>query len=474
MRPLPPLAAILLALAGPVEAQAPVDLRGPAGAPAPPGTPFRPTGLPDRLLLVPGADPSRDMAVSFRTDAAQAETLVELIELKPAPNFGLAARRVAGASTATISENGPARHHQARLSGLAPATRYAWRAKGSAGWSEWHQFMTAAAPATPSRPFRFLYLGDLQNDILSLGSLAVRRALLQGGDPVLIVHAGDLVNGRETKVTDDEWGEWAAAFGWALAAIPQLAAAGNHEYMDRRAPDGRETRVLGGHWPLMFPVPANGAPGTEPTTYAVDWQGVRFLVLDGTSALDLGTLDAQTAWLEAQLRRPKAGWTVIVFHQPIFTCARPRDTPRIGAAWVPLFERFRVDLVLQGHDHCYSRLTAAEGKAASAARTRAGRPQGPVYMVSVAGSKMYGLNDRADTQPDRVAEDTMLFQTVDVTPARLQVRSFTADGRLYDGFDLVRQRDGSNRLVEMPGLPATRRCAAGRNADGLPCTARPR
>ena len=37
-------------------------------------------------------------------------------------------------------------------------------------------------------------------------------------------------------------------------------------------------------------------------------------------------------------------------------------------------------------------------------------PQGPVYVVSVVGSKMYGVNDRARTQSDKGAADTQLCQ----------------------------------------------------------------
>ena len=146
----------------------------------------------------------------------------------------------------------------------------------------------------------------------------------------------------------------------------------------------------------------------------------------------------------------------------------------LKGAWRPLFEARGVDLVLQGHDHCYSRLSDPAGKAAGEAGRAAGKPQGPVYLVSVAGTKQYGLNDRAGTQPDRVAEDTMLYQTVDVTPDRLTVRAFTADGRLYDGFELVRTVRGKELRPLDTTLPPSRLCAQGRNADGLPCSAKDR
>lgn len=435
-----------------------------------PGQPYAARNLPDRILLTPGADPAHEMAVSYRTDAGQLTAQAQIAPAIDSQNLAANAVTLTGSSSAITTENGEAIYHQLRFTGLKPDRAYAYRVKGSAGWSEWLQFRTAAAEA---RPFRFLYFGDAQNGILSHASRVIRQAFHATASPALVVHAGDLVNLRESMVHDDEWGEWMQAGGYNYSIVPQLPAAGNHEYVDIALPDGSESRELGPHWQRQFALPSNGAEGTRPTTYHVDYQGVRFVVLDGTSALDLGTLDSQTRWLDATLAASKARWNIVVFHQPIFTCARPEDTATLKAAWKPLLEKHKVDLVLQGHDHCYSRLTNEAGKAASARARAAGAPQGPVYLVSVTGSKMYGLNSRAGTQPDRAAEDSAFYQVVDVEADRLIFRTWTATGRLYDGFELHRHADGGNRLVETgAALADIRRCAGNVGPDGVPCTAR--
>jgi hypothetical protein len=129
-------------------------------------------------------------------------------------------------------------------------------------------------------------------------------------------------------------------------------------------------------------------------------------------------------------------------------------------------------MVLQGHDHCYGRVSDPAGAEASRANSDAGRPQGPVYVVSVTGSKMYGLNDRADTQPVRAAENTELYQLIDVEADRLVFRAFTATGRLYDAFTLTKGEDGLNRLIETEEtLLAARRCDGEAGPDDRPCTA---
>ena len=426
-------------------------------------------GWADRIVLTPGADAARAAAVAWRTDVRQTTAEAQIAIEIDGPLLGFTARTVAGTTASIGNENGDALYHQVRFEGLSPSTRYVYRVRAADGWSEWLPFQTAAEGF---QPFRFIYLGDTQNDILEIGSRVIRSALREAGPAALVVHAGDLVAQRETKVHDDEWGEWTEAGGRAFAMAPQIPASGNHEYVDHILADGTESRVLGPHWPLQFALPQNGAPGVEQTSYFVDYQGVRFIVLDGTAALDLGGLESQTRWLDQTLASSPARWNIALFHQPLYTCARPEDTEELKAAWKPIFDARRIDLVLQGHDHCYGRVSDPAGAQASHANTEAGRPQGPVYVVSVTGSKMYGLNDRADSQPVRAAENTELYQLIDVDTDRLSFRAFTATGRLYDAFTLTRGADGLNRLTETEEtLLAARRCEGAAGPDDRPCTA---
>ncbi len=441
-----------------------------AGPPRVPGSAFEPKVLPDRIVLTPGADPAREMAVAYRTSPEQERSEAQLARAIDGPALEEAAEPVGGSTPprAIDSRNGPALYHHIRFSDLQPETVYAYRLKGAAGWSEWFQFKTAAdAP----QPFRFLYLGDMQNGILSESSRVLRQAFRDNGGIELVLHAGDLVDQRDDLDHDDEWGEWNAAAAYHYAVVPQIPAAGNHEYDNVLTPNPSGRRRLGAYWPLQFALPDNGAPSAKATTYFVDYQDVRFIVLDGTSALDLGTLDDQARWLDRTLAHSKAAWNIVIFHQPIFSCARPEDSKELKAVWKPILEQRNVDLVLQGHDHCYSRLTA-ESRAAppESEKPSADSAAGPVYMVSIAGTKMYALNDRSERESDRAAEATQLYQIVDVFSQRLSVRVYTATGRLYDGFDIERGQDGRKSVSESgEALLAERRCEAGLNPDGTAC-----
>lgn len=444
------------------------------------GLPYAAKNLADRIVLTPGADPSREMAVSYRTNIAQTKAEVQLAVSVDGPTLEEKAQTLSGISLPSESSYGRALYHQVRFKNLTPDTVYNYRVKGEAGWSEWLQFRTAKAEAAP---FRFLYLGDIQNGILTYAARVVRQAFIANGNISLVAHAGDLVGQRDDLDHDDEWGEWNQVGGYNYASIPQLPATGNHEYVDKILPNGEESRELGPYWVKQFALPDNGVAPVKATTYYVDYQGVRFIVLDGTAAIDLGSMRQQNAWLDATLAASKAKWNVVLFHQPVFTCARPKDTPAIKANWKPIFEARNVDLVLQGHDHCYSRLTAEAGREASAKARADGSVQGPVYLVSVTGSKMYGLNDRARTQTDRTAEATELYQIVDVDGNELKFRTYTASGKLYDGFNLSKGADGRNRLTEISEAKIAERFCSGKadaegqfpiGPDGGRCVAEPK
>src|SRR5690606_34617836 len=70
---------------------------------------------------------------------------------------------------------------------------------------------------------------------------------------------------------------------------------------------------------------------------------------------------------------------------------------------------------------------------------------GTMYVVSVSGPKMYDVSN--DPWMDRKARNTQLFQIISIDGDVLSFQSFTADGILYDAFDLVKQQDKPNKLI---------------------------
>ena len=97
-------------------------------------------------------------------------------------------------------------------------------------------------------------------------------------------------------------------------------------------------------------------------------------------------------------------------------------------------------MVLQGHDHSYAR-----GMNMPLGQSRK-KPDGPVYVVSVSGPKMYDIG--LQNWMDRAASNTQLYQAVTIGDMTLSFKAYTVNGDLYDSFDLQKDEKGENTLVE--------------------------
>ncbi|MFC4728087.1 metallophosphoesterase [Coralloluteibacterium thermophilus] len=403
---------------------------------------YAPSAFPERVVASPGEDAARELGIAWRTGTTVSAPVVEIAVAGDSPDMG-DRRSVSARTVAVDSESGAAHHHLARIDGLEPDTLYAYRVQGDGTWSAWSHYRTAGGGEAP---LTLLYFGDSQNKNLSLTTRVMREAQRHAPDARLVLHAGDLVSGGDGQ-DDTEWGEWFDALGPLAPMLANAPAPGNHEYFEEFEDTPQERRVLGRHWPATFALPRNGAPGAEETTYWFDYQGVRVAVIDGTSALDLGTAEAQAAWLDGVLADNPQPWSIVLMHQPIYAPRAGRNNVALREHVAPVIERHRVDLVLQGHDHVYARRPGEDAAAAT-----------PVYVVSVAGAKQYRLSDLAEGTMHPIAEDTQLFQVIRIADGRLRYEARTATGRLYDAFELSGPRGARVRSEDEDGRIDIRRC----------------
>lgn len=411
----------------------------------------RPLAVPDRIVLTWTGDPATSQAVTWRTAVHEDSVSTAVAELTLATAHGgygaVQGMRdsaiVLPATSETLETDlGAASYHSVEFKGLLPETLYAYRVGDGANWSEWFQFRTASRQR---KPFKFVYFGDAQNELKSQWSRVVRQAYKHASDARFFIHAGDLIN---THNRDADWGEWFYAAGWINGMLPSIAAAGNHEY----GTDESGMRNLSAHWRPQFALPQHGPEGLKESAYYIDYQGVRFVVLNSNEELE-----AQAAWLDGVLSDNSQTWTVLTFHHPVFSSANGRDNTELRALWQPVIDRHEVDLVLQGHDHTYGRSrNVRNGLSVRDDRS------GTVYVVSVSGPKMY----ESSVHPlmRRVAEDTQLYQVIEVAGNELVYRAYMATGELYDAFNLTKQENGVNKLQEkMPRGARERRRAKTQN-----------
>ncbi len=110
---------------------------------------------------------------------------------------------------------------------------------------------------------------------------------------------------------------------------------------------------------------SGGVPSGTEAYYAVNYGNVHFVSLD-SYGYDEGKYpfsdpnSPQYKWLDKDLAANTSLWTIVFFHHPPYT-KRSHDSDGeaelriIREALVPLFDKHKVDLVLNGHSHVYER-----------------------------------------------------------------------------------------------------------------------
>lgn len=369
---------------------------------------------PDRITLTWSDQPATTQSVSWRINSNSNRVVGQVVEEQSAPELEPVAKTITGKESALMVEGkGLDQYGHVTFTGLKAGTVYAYRVGDGENWSAWNQFRTADVKGD----FSFIYLGDAQNDLRSRWSRTIRKAFQQEPNARFIVHAGDLINRSNN---DEEWGEWHEGAGFIHQMIPAIPTPGNHEY--RR--DSLKQLVLDPHWNMHFHLPKNGPAGMQDAVYYIDYQDVRMISLNSQLImLDSIAAQKQEEWVKQVLASSKAKWNIIVMHHPVYSTAKNRDNTILRTRFKPIFEKYGVDLVLQGHDHTYARGTAG--------RVR------PVYLLSVAGPKMYGSD--SERWMEVSGAQTQLYQVIRVTGEKLFFSSYKLNGQLFDSFELSKK-----------------------------------
>lgn len=152
--------------------------------------------------------------------------------------------------------------------------------------------------------------------------------------------------------------------------------------------------------------------------YTFHQSPVQFFVLDTNSNADWG---AQLAWLDRELGQSQAAWKVVYGHHPIYSSGVYGSNPAMIRALTPLFQRHRVQLYLNGHEHDYERTHSI---------------QGTTYVTTGHG----GASLRSVGQSDWTAFSISRygFTVVDVYADRLVIQGIDHDGYVFDRGLVVR------------------------------------
>ncbi len=283
--------------------------------------------------------------------------------------------------------------HKAVADGLKPGTDYSWRVGTAGHWSPIGHFRTADAE---QGEFTFIYMTDshIQNkEYIDAARLCAEAVARYERDARFCVFPGDFVDTGTENNSEWEWERWfEEALKPVLLRMPLVPTDGNHD----------DTPLLNYDYHFNTDTTFNQETKVRPQfaginysfTYG-DMQLIAFSMQDfwrgeydyakGTSEYlerDLG------GWFRRQVAaHPEVTWRVGLVHKNLFSGSdhqRDKETPLLRATMLPVMKDCRMDLVLQGHDHCYEVIGPVDPD------TRKAVDKGTLYFIgATCGAKRY-------------------------------------------------------------------------------------
>lgn len=390
---------------------------------------YKASERPDRVILTWEENNLSTQTVTWRTDGQTPYGTAELALVTKKANFYKEKESYPAETVKIDAIDETVHYHKVTFKNLKPGVYYAYRVGYGQFWSEWVQFKTPEEHFT--NPFEFIYLGDAQNDLHTLWSRVAREAYQASPKARFIIHAGDLINHSENNY---EWGEWFTAAHPFTKMVPQIAAPGNHEYIKNK--EGRKIGLTP-LWNPQFNFPKNGPPALEDTVFYIDYLNCRIITLNSNE-----NIEEQALWLENVLKGNNKTWVIVTFHHPLISAAQGRANDELMKLWKPLLDNYRVDLVLQGHDHVYGR-----GSNLNSGLNLWDENSGTVYVVSVSGRKMYPLSNH--TWMEKKGENMQLYQVLTVYKNKILYKAYTTDNEVFDAFEIKKRHKKTNKFKEL-------------------------
>jgi hypothetical protein len=381
----------LLAAAGPLGIVGSARLASRASSGSPGGAA---DGTPEQIHLTWGADPASSVTISWAAPAPATRPRVLLSR----GQFGRTVPAVQRTYTDGINGETVWTYH-AEITGLAPDTGYSYTVTADNDSSSPAFASTFTTAPRGRTAFRFTSFGDLATPntqwVLSYGQSACAVAAVESFQPLFHLLNGDLCYGDLNPTSQPEvWRDFGNNNQLSAASRAWMPCPGNHEVEFGNGPQGFTSYLT------RYTLPDNGVPWFRGRWYSFRAGSVLFISLDaddvvyqdagafvagpaaltpaastGHPPIEPGTSfyvhgysgGAQTAWLERTLKSarsdPSIDWVIAQMHQIACSSSVTGNGSDLGIrqSWLPLFDQYQVDLVLNGHDHDYERSFPCRG-----------------------------------------------------------------------------------------------------------------
>lgn len=388
----------------------------------PPEPAYFPSSAPDRILLTWSDDTCTTRDVTWQCDTLSKNGSLQLFNvLTPQDTIVIpSARRVIKTS------GGAAAYYRVGIKELKSGQKYSYRVGNDGKWSDWNTFKTCCSSDSA---YSFIFIGDVQDSINGKSGELFGKAFACQPNAAFILFIGDMIE----RPHDEYWKEFFREGGDIFRTIPVVASPGNHEYLKGAI------QKIDERWMAHFSFPQNGPKDFLGRVCYWDYDNTRYISMDTNGIQGISSALSQRNWLKKVLENTKQRWKVVIMHHPVYSTSRGRDYFIIRGLFKPLFDKYGVDLVLQGHDHAY-------GRSAHIPNSAFPGKQGPVYVVTHASPKLYDI--KFSKEMDRLGTNTQMYQLINVSKDSISYRAYTFNGTYYDGFTLVKDNSGNNKAID--------------------------
>lgn len=360
---------------------------------------------PHRVLLTFGDSSESSRNISWQADSVLYPSYIELAS----PDGDTI--KIDADGEIFRSRSGQAAYYVARLRHLQPDAQYVYRVVTNGKASQWFQFRTYTEKRNQ---LSFLYVGDVQDSIGGKANNFLREAFARHPHSEFFVCGGDLTE----RPIDAHWAETFRDIDSICQTMPLLNVTGNHDYLKG------VICTLERRFSLVFSYFLDSKINDN-QVYTLCYGPAQFFLLD--SNRELPYLLTQRQWLEEQLKKSTAKWKIVIAHHPLFSI---RGSNNLIQRWVfnGLIVKYKVDLVLQGHEHAYARMTrhSDDGKATT-----------PVYTVSHCSPKNYYIE--FDDRFDKFGISSRYYQTVNISGDTLKMAAYEVyNHTLYDSLCIIK------------------------------------
>ena len=358
-------------------------------------TPAAPDGTPEQIHLTWGKDPARSVVVSW---ASAAQAINPRVHLGHDRHFGHTIPAVQKTYTDGLNGQTVFTYH-AHLEDLSPDTLHHYSITADNDSNAATPFAATFRTAPCGRaPFRFTSFGDLATPVtawvLSYPQSAFAVQAVETFAPLFHLLNGDLCYANlNPTVQPSVWADFGNNNQTSAANRPWMPCPGNHEvefnngeqgftsYLTRYSLPHNGTRFPG-RWynfrvgtALFISLSADDVIYQDGAAFVGGPAPLVPAASTGNAAIEPGTSfyirgysgGEQTRWLEHTLREAAEDddidWIVVQMHQDALSSSKTGNGSDLGLrqAWLPLFDRYGVDIVVCGHDHDYERSFPVRG-----------------------------------------------------------------------------------------------------------------